>query len=265
MTRPEIVHDYRQTTTITDIDSKKIVPSVVSNLNSDSGYGGGVAGDEAELDSTQEALDTQAQAEARQIQERGDGVNRSAISNLVEISSQASTERAIQEINAGEHLGRLTELPDRKDDTDTIGYDIMDKTCSVMDNHTTTEHPEPPLASDSGYASMSIHPAQSSMQEDNEANDDIKTVLSDNEHLDLQPDLKEKLTAAFSEKLFEVLESKIYQLSPKPTIFTSALCEHLKDYSIKLRQKANNGQQKDATVFLRQNRKYVFVLPIVCL
>ena len=116
----------------------------------------------------------------------------------------------------------------------------------------TSRHPYNELCyivSDSGYALMGIHPAKQSMQEEEkETNNDIETVLTDNEHLVVQPDLREKLSVAFAKELFQVLESEIYRLVP---------AEHLKDFSLKLRQKANSGQQKDATVFVRHYRKYV--------
>jgi hypothetical protein len=104
---------------------------------------------------------------------------------------------------------------------------------------------------DSGYASLST---ERDREKYDGVDDDNETVLTDNQHLDIADDVKEKLASAFSNEIFRHLHSLLGGIDGKKTI-TRQLLVLLKEFSISLRHTANHGQERDAMVFIRHHRR----------
>jgi hypothetical protein len=110
--------------------------------------------------------------------------------------------------------------------------------------------------SDSGYASLGqVH----GMKEDNagEREDDTQTIRTDNQELNIEQDVKEKLGSAFSNETLQRLQDILGNWSGKTRErpMTTVLADSLREFSIRLRSMANLGEQKDATVFVRHYRR----------
>ncbi|KAH8588848.1 hypothetical protein B0O99DRAFT_638138 [Bisporella sp. PMI_857] len=88
---------------------------------------------------------------------------------------------------------------------------------------------------DSGYASLSIEHDQ---EKYDGADDDNKRVLTDNQHLDIADDVKQKLASAFSNEIFRHLHSLPGGVGGKKTI-TRQLMVLLTEFSISLHHTAN--------------------------
>jgi hypothetical protein len=88
---------------------------------------------------------------------------------------------------------------------------------------------------DSGYASLSIEHDQ---EKYDGADDDNKRVLTDNQHLDIADDVKQKLASAFSKEIFRHLHSLPGGVGGKKTI-TRQLMVLLTEFSISLHHTAN--------------------------
>lgn len=113
---------------------------------------------------------------------------------------------------------------------------------------------QPGPATDSGYASVGMSQEKSMGEQDD---GDTQTIRSDDQELEIQEDLKSKLTAAFAEELCQSLQSVLYQRTSFKHVDQEILAELLKEFAIKLRYIAQHGQQQDATVFVRQQRGHV--------
>jgi hypothetical protein len=106
-------------------------------------------------------------------------------------------------------------------------------------------------ATDSGYASLGrIQEAK----ETDEEFDDIRTVYTDNQELDVPDDVKEKLTSDFSSELIGNLQDVLGSRNRR-LLSRKAMAEFLKEFSIRLRRSACPGQQKNATAFVRHYRQ----------
>ncbi|RFU26150.1 hypothetical protein B7463_g10188, partial [Scytalidium lignicola] len=113
---------------------------------------------------------------------------------------------------------------------------------------------------DSGYASAGIGHEKTRVEED----EDAKTIITNFQELDIQEDLKKKLTATFAEELCRSLETAIRQHPYSSDVTQESdsnsnelVAQLLKEFSMKLRYTAHNGQQQDAVVFIRQQRRRI--------
>jgi hypothetical protein len=104
---------------------------------------------------------------------------------------------------------------------------------------------------DSGYASLSI---ERDRERYDGVDDDNETILTDNQHLDIADDVKENIASAFSNEIFRHLHSLLGGIDGKK-IITRQLLVLLKEFSISLRHTANQGQERDAMVFIRHHRR----------
>jgi hypothetical protein len=104
--------------------------------------------------------------------------------------------------------------------------------------------------SDSGYASMGRN--QDLNNEDNE--DEVRTVCTDGQELDIEEEAKEKLVSTFSSETMKHLYSTLGSMDSRRSVAKS-LVELLKEFSIRLQSGANPGQQKDTSVFIRHYRQ----------
>ncbi|KUJ09813.1 uncharacterized protein LY89DRAFT_740880 [Mollisia scopiformis] len=114
-------------------------------------------------------------------------------------------------------------------------------------------------ATDSGYASIGGDNKSKSLN--NEDDDDTCTIMTENHPLDIETEVRDKLSGTLAEELFRSLEPTLHRHSHAcKTIKKEAIRRLLKDFSIKLRCVAKLGQEHDATVFVRQQRSRIAAL-----
>jgi hypothetical protein len=115
-----------------------------------------------------------------------------------------------------------------------------------------TEIPCPStIATDSGYASMGGIPDPN----EDDDQDDNRTVCTDNQELDVPENVKEKLATAFSCEVIRGLQTTVSKEWTSKTDLRNSLVEILREYSIRCRRGAGAGQQRDATTFVRHYRR----------
>ncbi len=114
------------------------------------------------------------------------------------------------------------------------------------------------LSTNTGYASMGK--CQSDNQECEE--DDICTIMSENEELYMPQEPKETLVTALADALYHDIGPLSRLSHAVPTIFRS-LPALLKEFTIRLRHTASGKMHTEAISFVRQNRQWVFISQIL--
>lgn len=150
---------------------------------------------------------------------------------------------------------RTPEEDDIQPDTENIKkheIEELQRHKPLEPNHADIPYP-PAVPTDSGYASMgrAAEPAEEDEQ------DDIQTVFTDNQELNVPNDAKEKLAMAFAAELTRDLQAtlagKVDQIG-----IENSLGSILKEFSIRCRGSARAGEQREATTFVRHYRRRVF-------
>lgn len=104
--------------------------------------------------------------------------------------------------------------------------------------------------SDSGYASMGPNP----VLQKQEIDDDVQTVCTDGQELNIEDEAKEKLAWEFSNKTIQHLSETLSEVNNR-RFFSKTLTHLLKNFSIRLEREAKPGKQKDASTFVRHYRQ----------
>ncbi|KAN0096736.1 hypothetical protein V8E51_015541 [Hyaloscypha variabilis] len=109
--------------------------------------------------------------------------------------------------------------------------------------------PGPP-ATDSGYGSTgsAVHAKKDDEQ------DDARTVLTDNQDLDVPDDVKEKLIGAFSGELIRQIQGS-WSYRNDRTLMWNTCAKLLKEFSLRLGINVSSAEQKKAVTFIRHFRK----------
>jgi len=107
------------------------------------------------------------------------------------------------------------------------------------------------LPTDSGYVSFGKSKDANFQNE----NDDVRSILTDNESIEFEPGTKQQLISAFTYEIFQSLGDSFNDKYESSMRIIDALPELLKDFSIELRDGAAPGIQQNTTVFVRHYRR----------
>ena len=111
----------------------------------------------------------------------------------------------------------------------------------------------PPPPTDSGYASTSRDSKNVTHPASNDA-DEIATIRSSAEILEIPADIKDLLVSAFAQKLLADVGS-IQMNTDLACAMMELLPANLKEFSIMLAASASEKAHREATSFVRQNRR----------
>jgi Leucine-rich repeat (LRR) protein len=106
------------------------------------------------------------------------------------------------------------------------------------------------LPTDSGYVSFGKSKDVNFQNE----NEDVRSILTDNENIAFEPGTKQQLISAFTYEIFQSLGDFFNDKHESSMRVIDALPELLKDFSIELRDGAAPGVQQNTAVFVRHHR-----------